>query len=175
MRERTLPRFIDVEASGLECDSYPVEVAWSDAEGHVESMLIAPPEEWQVHRSWSEQAEALHGLTTEALLAEGTPIERVCMKLIETARTETLYSDAAPFDRFWIGVLLTAGGYPDHALRIVSADRLIALAGASPSHESVEAAKTQAQAKLGIGHHRAGDDVRALVEAYRLNRTHCDS
>lgn len=34
------PCFIDFEASSLEHNSYPIEVAWSDADGRIESWLI---------------------------------------------------------------------------------------------------------------------------------------
>jgi len=34
------PKFIDFEASGLSDESYPIEVAWNNVDGTVESYLI---------------------------------------------------------------------------------------------------------------------------------------
>jgi len=35
-----MPRFLDIEASSLSNISYPIEIAWSDEKGNIESHLI---------------------------------------------------------------------------------------------------------------------------------------
>ena len=37
-----MPRFLDIEASSLSNTSYPIEIAWSDGQGNIESYLINP-------------------------------------------------------------------------------------------------------------------------------------
>lgn len=53
--------FADIEASGLQYLSYPIEVGWAWVEGsHVEarSILIKPTNEWMRWQTgWSEDAE----------------------------------------------------------------------------------------------------------------------
>lgn len=38
--------FLDLEASSLSDNGYPIEVAWVDEFGHAEEYLIHPVEEW---------------------------------------------------------------------------------------------------------------------------------
>ena len=56
---------IDVEASGLQSESYPIEVAWCDIDTCcASSFLIKPARSWTV---WDKKAEALHGLSRDLL------------------------------------------------------------------------------------------------------------
>jgi len=58
-----MPRFLDIEASSLNDASYPIEIAWSDEKGNIESHLINPYaiEEWT---DWDFYAEhKIHGLS----------------------------------------------------------------------------------------------------------------
>jgi len=61
---------IDVEASGLQSGSYPVEVGIAFANGERLSMLIQPEPEW-VH--WDLQAQRLHGISRRTLSQYGKP------------------------------------------------------------------------------------------------------
>ena len=99
-----LPCFIDFEASSLQVDSYPTEVAWSTPEGVIESHLINPcsVEEWT---DWDPGAQAITGISRKLLREQGRPPAWVCERMNEVLAGRTLYSDAVLFDGFWLGVL----------------------------------------------------------------------
>jgi len=61
---------IDFEASGLESDSYPIQVAWNINE-EVHTHFINPDfvPEWE---GWSTASEAVHGLSREFLRTRRT-------------------------------------------------------------------------------------------------------
>jgi len=73
-----VPAIIDLEASGFGRGSYPIEVGVALADGSVFSELIRPPEHW-VH--WSEDAEAIHGITRPQLMEHGKTPREVAMQL----------------------------------------------------------------------------------------------
>ena len=70
-----LPTFIDVEASGLGNTSYPIEVAWNDAEGLITNHLVKPEPQWT---SWDPEAERIHGITKEQLEKDGISAGELC-------------------------------------------------------------------------------------------------
>ena len=99
---------IDVEASGLHFESYPIEVGVR-VNGIVQSWLIRPTHSWT---HWDDAAESLHKLSRERLHLEGLPPERVAREL-NSLFSETacvVYSDAAPWDDDWIKTLFAASG-----------------------------------------------------------------
>jgi hypothetical protein len=65
-----IPRFLDVEASSLSMDSYPIEIAWSDHCGGIESHLINPYgiKEWI---DWDYNAQQMHGINRKQCQEEG--------------------------------------------------------------------------------------------------------
>jgi len=52
--------FLDVEASGLGPDSFPIEIGWAILGGPAGSVLIKPAPDWS-QDAWDETAEDLHG------------------------------------------------------------------------------------------------------------------
>ncbi|MEJ2611355.1 MAG: exonuclease domain-containing protein [Candidatus Thiodiazotropha sp.] len=94
---------IDIEASGLNFDSYPIEIAVLVNDKR-ESWLIKPQEEWHY---WDDSAEAMHGISRELLQKEGINAATVVQELNKflARSTEPLYSDAAYWDVDWIDTL----------------------------------------------------------------------
>lgn len=93
---------IDIEASGLGDDSYPIEIAW----GHrydptvYDSFLIRPPENWT---HWDDYAEFnIHGLSRETLRREGISVADAVARLERHLGGKTVYSDYVPSDRPWV-------------------------------------------------------------------------
>ncbi|MDI3325497.1 hypothetical protein QKW35_14030 [Pontibacterium granulatum] len=116
--------FMDLEASGLSAESYPIEVAWRcPATGRSDNFFINPDSvsHW---RYWDEFAEELHGLDRERLVAEGISAEEACDRLNDTLDGETLISDALEFDSFWIQRLFKAIG-KQPSFRIAGLDELL--------------------------------------------------
>jgi hypothetical protein len=123
MMAEPLPAFVDVEATSLAANSYPVEVgvalplqtgpdAW---EIELRSWLVKPTADWLAEdNAWSSAAAAIHGLSLEQLLAEGMPPAEVAAALDAAVAGRTLVSDTGGngFDRIWLDRLAGAAGEP---------------------------------------------------------------
>lgn len=99
--------FIDVEASGFGAGSYPIEVGVALASGQTHCTLIRPEERW-VH--WSQEAEALHGISRDILLLKGRSTLKTAMLLNEWLAGQTVYSDAWGNDSCWLAMLYEDAG-----------------------------------------------------------------
>lgn len=97
--------FIDFEASGIAPDSYPIEVAVVYPGGEYQS-LIQPASYWDY---WSYDAQDMHSLSREQLIAEGKPPLEVAQDMNRLFDGKTLCSDN-PTDCFWVDVLYEAAG-----------------------------------------------------------------
>ncbi|MGO4386949.1 transcriptional regulator [Microvirga sp. 2YAF29] len=107
--------FLDFEASSLEKKSYPIEVAWVTTCGHEESHLIKPAPEWV---DWSDEAEAIHKIRRERLIAEGMPHDELARRMVDVLSDRALYASAPSWDGQWLSKLLRAAGLPRHSLRL---------------------------------------------------------
>ncbi|QWW70583.1 transcriptional regulator [Rhizobium sp. WYJ-E13] len=107
--------FLDFEASSLGKKSVPIEVAWVFEDGRSRSLLIRPAADWD---DWAADAEAIHGISRELLASEGVPVEQVAREMVEVLTGHELYASAPSWDGKWLSVLLRAGGFPRHALRL---------------------------------------------------------
>jgi hypothetical protein len=94
--------FIDIEASSLDPDSYPIEVGWASVAGSG-GFLIRPEQAWT---DWSPAAELVHGIRRETLLAAGIQATQPAARILELATGRFLVSDAPSFDFGWLGQLL---------------------------------------------------------------------
>lgn len=158
-----LPAIVDVEASGFGRGSYPIEIAIALPQGAIESRLVKPLPEWT---HWTEEAEALHGISRDQLLREGTEVEEValwlnkCLQLIGLA-----YSDSWGYDSSWIARLYNDSG-------TVQRFRLDSLRSILTQHqlECWDTVRAAVQHNDEIRRHRAGDDVRMLQKTFALTR-----
>lgn len=102
-----VPIFIDFEASSLEPDSYPIEVAWNAPDGSVESYLIRPAAGWT---DWSDYAELeIQHISGDMLSSEGRDAAWVAARMNEALAGRTVHSDAPEFDERWLRRLFEAG------------------------------------------------------------------
>jgi len=165
---------IDFEASGLESDSYPIQVAWNINE-EVHTHFINPDfvPEWE---GWSTASEAVHGLSREFLREHGEHPHDVAKAMNDSLAGSTVYSDAVPYDRNWCHRLFDAGPY---AIEFEFADFWTKLAEFAPfgirgngSYGMTEWTNSLLyQARKNTGHlqeHLADNDVRIRMEIYRL-------
>jgi hypothetical protein len=165
--------FLDFEASSLSRESYPIEVGWVREDGATEDHLIRPAPGWT---DWDPCAEAIHGLTREALLDRGEPHEEVARRMMEALAPHELFAGAPSWDGKWLSVLLRGAGFPRHALRLRDtdeADRLAAievLAAAGVGGDlAAEAARIVSQVRgrpAGPAAHRALADARQEYEIW---------
>lgn len=98
---------IDLEASGLASDSYPIEVGIVLGTGQSFEALIKPLPHWQ---HWDMEAEAIHGITREQLDKDGQNIQTVCHQINQLCAGKTLYSDCWAHDARWLNLLFTEAG-----------------------------------------------------------------
>lgn len=154
------PTIIDVEASGFGRGSYPIEVGIARADGSVASRLICPEPSWQ---HWNEGAEAVHGISRDQLLAEGSAVIDVADWLNSELKGLTVYSDSWGFDSSWLALLFHHADRVQR-FRLDTLHRLL-------SEQQVLCwgqAKQQVVAELGLTRHRAADDAQMLQRTFQL-------
>lgn len=98
---------IDLEASGLASNSYPIEVGLVLGTGQSFEALIKPRPHWQ---HWDEEAEAIHGISRAQLEEEGQEIQDVCQQINQLCAGKTLYSDCWVHDSRWLNLLFSEAG-----------------------------------------------------------------
>lgn len=98
---------IDLEASGLASNSYPIEVGIVLGNGQSFEALIKPLPHWQ---HWDDEAEAIHGISRAQLMEEGQDIQHVCQQMNAFCAGKTLYSDCWVHDSRWLNLLFAEAG-----------------------------------------------------------------
>lgn len=93
------PIILDVEASGFDPHSYPIEVGFVTADGKRFSRLIRPYPDWS---HWCEDAEATHNISRADLLEHGTDGKQVAEELNQWLSSQTVYTDGWVFDKPWL-------------------------------------------------------------------------
>ena len=71
MIDKNYPIFLDCEASSLADDSYPIEIAWNNEDGTIESYLINIYRYPSGYDDWDRNAQALHGISKQYVSATG--------------------------------------------------------------------------------------------------------
>ena len=150
---------IDIEASGLHFDSYPIELAVL-INGQSRSWLIKPETNWLY---WCSTAESMHGISREILEREGLNASQVVdefMKCIESSN-RVLYSDAVHWDADWMSTLFSVVN-TDQLFHIESIDELLKK-DQIPEFNRV---KARLAASGKYRQHRAEEDVRMIYQAW---------
>jgi hypothetical protein len=168
--------FLDLEASGLHHDSFPIEVGWCDADGQGESHLIRPEPSWD---DWSLEAERLHGLSLRQLRQDGEPAEVVARRVIAVLENSDFFSDAPAFDGAWLNKLLHTCGFDIWSAPVWSVTDVYAKACAllrqhlATEHEvrilsaRIVAEAEEAEGRLEHVRHRALPDAQGLAWTWR--------
>lgn len=97
--------FIDIEASGLEPESYPIELGWADTLGNSDGFFVRPLDDWT---HWDPVAASIHGIAHDELFERGLHVVDAAEKLNDMLGFETVYCDALDSDLFWISRLFDA-------------------------------------------------------------------
>jgi len=94
-------KIIDIEASGLQQDSYPIEIAVYDIDDESQSFvhLIKPHESWT---HWCYDAQNVHGLSRQYIEEDGEDAYEVCQHLKQVLSTNNVYSDAPSYEMMWL-------------------------------------------------------------------------
>ncbi len=152
---------IDIEASGLHFDSYPIEVAVLLGD-ECRSWLIKPEPGW---RYWCRTAESMHGIRRETLEKEGLPVIDVVKQLNRflTGFSGVLYSDADRWDADWIDTLY----YAANEVRGFCIDSIYHLLDGEKGRQ-FDRHKALLAESGRYRHHRAAEDVRMISQALHL-------
>lgn len=172
-----LPRFLDFEASGLGSAGYPIEVAWSAADGMVtESWLIEPRAEhgWALEEGWEASAERVHGIAFAELLERGKPALWIAARMNEQLAGQTVYADGGACDKVWCRQLFYAAGIEPRFVIGDYWDLLLEVLPLSSTRQPgwqyalQDAAWKRVLQQHRGRRHRAATDVHYLVELYRI-------
>jgi len=94
-------KVIDVESTGLNNNSMPIQLAWTDNDGEYISVFIKY-EDSLIERIWEEEAEGVHGISKEFLSKYGISPESACKVINDSVSGKELYSDAIDMDSKWM-------------------------------------------------------------------------
>lgn len=151
----SIPKYvIDVEASGLSSNSYPIEIGWGHRADSKScgSFLINPIPEW-IH--WDDYAENyIHKISRFELKQYGIGVLAAANRLNASLQGEKVLSDAAEYDRVWIKKLFNFAGVEMRFL-VVSIYDYMEPSKAELFTSRIETAGVQ---------HRALADVRQLID-----------
>ncbi|MGV6819462.1 MAG: hypothetical protein ACWA5T_03070 [Parvularcula sp.] len=153
--------FIDVEASGLGPNSWPIEVGWGFVGTDPRAVLIKPADSWSMV-AWEKSAEALHRISPIQLVTEGKKPIEAALGLNAALAGAQVYSDAPDYDSFWLFRLYDAAGIKPNFRLFDLGDLLRPIWEGEPA-ELVDLASAEAPHI-----HRAAADVRHLQKMYEI-------
>jgi hypothetical protein len=159
---------LDFEASGLDPRCYPIEVAIASvAGGDVREWLIAPTTAWLETGIWQAEAEAMHGLSLAAIIAEGRNVAAVAAELTAATQGAVVLSDS-DHDTKWLRDLYNATGR-EPPFQLLDFEQFVwraaVIRGRRPD---IAIVKAEAEAyALFPKEHRAGPDARRNAEILR--------
>jgi hypothetical protein len=156
------PVFIDIEASGWSSEGgFPVEIGWASADG-AGSFLIRPHETWCV---WSEQSEAIHGISRPMLLSQGLSCLEAVQRLEAALGSRQVFSDNPVYDQDWLGTLYGVFGLSP-GWHLQDGNSLLVEAARARGVNYDEAKQL---AKIAKPHrHRAQSDAEHALEVWRF-------
>ncbi|PSL13218.1 hypothetical protein CLV44_11347 [Marinobacterium halophilum] len=154
---------IDLEASGLARESYPIEVAWKCTESGASDTFLINPGTVGGWDYWDECAEELHGIEPELLAQEGISADAACSRLNAALAGRDVISDALEYDGFWLRRLFRACDVEPGFL-------LVGLEAVLSTEERIQ---YQFIARAQFRRHRALQDVNDLISAITAARSEC--
>lgn len=156
---------LDIEASGLSSDSYPIEIGVVLPDNSSWCHLIKPAESWN---HWNQEAQKLHHITQENLLSHGKDIRAIAESLNDLLNDKIAYSDCWVLDDRWLQKLYAEARLtPSFRLR----DIMHILKEDDFMHW--ETIKSTIAKELNIERHRATNDARILQESFlRVKANH---
>ena len=155
---------LDIEASDIHPESYPIEVGILMPNGDSYCSLIKPPADW-LH--WSAEAEAIHGISREELIENGRPVDEVAYTLNGFLKNKTIYSDCWVLDHPWMIRLFQAASLEP---AFIVSDIMYRLS--EDEYDELGVIKRSIESQLNIERHRATNDARILQLAYDHIMTH---
>lgn len=156
---KQLPIVMDIEASGFGRGSYPIEIGVAFSDGGCDCMLVRPQPDWT---HWDSEAESLHGLRREILLAHGHAPQLIARRLNKALAGKVVYCDAWGNDSSWLALLFEVAETP----QLFRVESVIALL----SPEQIDRWSTVKKMVIASSHfrrHRASNDACLIQETLR--------
>lgn len=149
---------LDIEASGIHPESYPIEIGVILPNGDAYCNLIKPASTWTY---WDDDAEKIHGISQDELIQYGKEVLEVARELNHFLKDITVYSDCWLLDQPWLTTLFQqTSNEPTFKLM----DIMYIMA--ENRYEQLTAAKSEAASHLQLKRHRATNDAPILQLAY---------
>lgn len=102
---------LDIEASGLADESYPIEIAWCSLDGKESYSALINPDTAGGWDYWDSYAEtAIHGLSRKQCREQGESVVTVTRAVGKLLEEEPVFSDAHWQDQEWLERLFEAVG-----------------------------------------------------------------
>lgn len=159
-------RFLDIEASGLEADSYPTEFGICGLDLKPTSFLIRPRGEWS-NAQWSAVAEQMTGISKSLLTNQGIDPDVAGERIEQSMQDKVVVSDNPGYDAFWLTRLkpfwLHEGVRSTKEFERRAIDELAATSGFAYVSRIVQ--KGQA---MYPHRHRAGPDALRMAAMFRI-------
>ncbi len=153
---------LDVEASGIHPESYPIEVGLVLNNGKSWCSLIKPDDSWT---HWDREAEAIHGISREQLLCHGKTPTEVAQELNQLIKNTTIYSDCWVLDQPWLTKLFEKA----KIRQTFNLQDMMYTLG-EDDYDKLYKTKQEVIADTKIERHRASNDARILQMAYKKIR-----
>jgi hypothetical protein len=149
--------WIDIEASSLSADSWPIEFGWCSADLRSQSFLIRPLPKWN---DWSAVSEGIHGISLEALHDHGIDPVNAAKRINSVCAGRQVLSDNPQSDGEWMHQLFHDVGIRQEFS--LQDSRLLESMAASLAKLTPDWMQSlQEQVKAVFPHpHRAGPDAR---------------
>lgn len=170
-----IPVFLDVEASSLSPMSYPIEIAWSDEKGNIESHLINPYSYPEHYDDWDPSAQAVHKLSRNYLSEHGEHFIHVAKTMERQLSGKIVYTDAPYYDQFWCDQLFEITDIL-YTFNFRDINELLQnmlpieyfYMNMTTNIAQIDYLKEQARVNCQLEAHRAANDVTYLIELYKL-------
>jgi hypothetical protein len=157
--------FLDIEASGLQAGSYPIEIGYCGLDLVATSFLIRPASDW-TEADWSITSERIHGIPRETLFESGIDAGDAAQRLNQICADRIVATDHPRIDQAWLSRLFgSAGLRQDFVLQDATLLGLHAAerAGLAP----FEMEELQARVRAHYPHiHRAAPDAREAAALF---------
>lgn len=149
---------LDIEASGIHPESYPIEVGVVLPDGESYCSLIKPAADW-LH--WDDRVHDIHGITREELRLNGKAPTEVAVQLNTMLAGQTVYSDCWVLDQPWLVKLYDTAAV---AQQFKLVDMMYILGEAE--YNRLNDVKKGMFDSANLQRHRATNDARILQMAY---------
>jgi hypothetical protein len=118
---------IDYESSGLDYNTYPIEIGIAikhspEAKIKIWSSLIQPTAKWLSKGVWNPESEKIHGISRQDL-EKAPSLKNIVSTSMKFAKDIPLYFDGGKYDFYWHSQIVEE--YKNFNLNIIVIDKIV--------------------------------------------------